>query len=127
MLPPLPQRGPRDPRDPLAGSGARAVPQAGSRGTDRDVDWRARPAPGGDAKLWEAVVACHEALVASGRSVTWLARQLTALGEPLRRETLSRILNGRQRTTWDTVERLALALRIELPAVAPLPPDHPDR
>jgi plasmid maintenance system antidote protein VapI len=40
-------------------------------------------------------------------SVTELARRLSAHGHPLRRETLSRILNGKQPTTWDTAERIA--------------------
>ena len=79
-----------------------------------EVRWWERAAPGGDTALWAAVVRCHEALRARGWSVTRLAEHLRATGHPVRRETLSRVLNGRQRTTWDTVERLAAVLDVDL-------------
>jgi plasmid maintenance system antidote protein VapI len=50
-------------------------------------------------------------------SVTELARRLSAAGHEIRRETLSRVLNGKQPTTWATAERLAiiLGMSLELP------------
>ena len=85
-----------------------------SRGPGGEVEWWARPAPGGDEALWAAVVRCHEALRATGLTVTDLEARLAATSRPLRRETLSRILNGRQRTTWETVEQLAEVLAVDL-------------
>jgi len=40
-------------------------------------------------------------------SVAELAHRLSGTGQSIRRETLSRVLNGKQPTTWDTAERLA--------------------
>lgn len=86
-----------------------------SVGPGGPVRWWERAAPGEDEELWRAVLACHEALRAQGWTITGLAERLRASGWPVRRETLSRILNGRQRTTWPTVERIAVALDVELP------------
>jgi plasmid maintenance system antidote protein VapI len=47
-------------------------------------------------------------------SVTELARRLEQSGPPIRRETLSRVLNGKQPTTWATAERMADILGIDL-------------
>lgn len=59
-------------------------------------------------------------------SVTDLARRLTALGTPIRRETLSRVLNGKQPTTWSTAERMADILGITLqPNGPPASEDDP--
>ncbi|MFO8075102.1 MAG: helix-turn-helix domain-containing protein [Actinomycetota bacterium] len=85
-----------------------------SRGPDGEVRWWERPAPGGDEALWAAVVRCHEALRAAELTVTDLEARLAGSGHSLRRETLSRILNGRQRTTWTTVEVLAEVLDVDL-------------
>ena len=77
--------------------------------------WWERPAPeDSDPGLWEAVQGIHVRRQQLGMSVTELARRLSGAGRPIRRETLSRILNGKQPTTWDTAERLAHILGIEL-------------
>lgn len=49
-----------------------------------------------------------------GMSVTELSRRLSGQGYAIRRETLSRVLNGKQPTTWETAERLALILGMGL-------------
>ena len=85
-----------------------------SRGPGGEVHWWERPAPAGDEALWAAVVRCHEALRAAGLTVTDLESRLAVTARPLRRETLSRILNGRQHTTWETVELLAEVLGADL-------------
>ena len=85
-----------------------------SVGPTGQVRWWERPAPGGDELLWAAVVRCHEAMRAEGLTIAQLARRLASTGRPLRRETLSRVLNGRQRTSWATVERLADVLGIDI-------------
>ncbi len=85
-----------------------------SRGPAGEVRWWERPAPAGDEELWAAVIRCHEALRAAGLTVTDLEARLAATTRPLRRETLSRILNGRQHTTWETVELLAGVLAVDL-------------
>ena len=85
-----------------------------SVGPQGQVHWWDRPAPGDDVELWEAVIRCHEALQRRGWTVSALARRLARHGHPVRRETLSRILNGQQRTTWETVEVIAQTLDIEV-------------
>ena len=80
-----------------------------------EVLWWHRPAPEeSDPALWVAVQRLHVRRQQLGMSVTALARRVSAAGHPLRRETLSRILNGKQPTTWDTAERLADVLDIDL-------------
>ena len=77
--------------------------------------WWERPAPeSSDAALWEAVQRLQSRRLQLGMSVTDLARRIAGRGHPIRRETLSRILNGKQPTTWDTAERLAHVLGIEI-------------
>lgn len=86
-------------------------PSVGPRG---QVRWWDRPAPGGDEELWHAVVRCHEALQRRGWTVSDLARRLARRGYPVRRETLSRVLNGRQHTSWSLVEAIAEVLDVEV-------------
>ena len=77
--------------------------------------WWERPAPEeSDPALWRAVQRLHVRRQQLRMSVTELARRLTARGYPMRRETLSRVLNGKQPTTWETAERLADILGISL-------------
>ena len=104
-----------EPRRPTRPGAWRRRGRQPSVGPSGEVRWWERPAPGGDEELWRAIVACHEALRARGWSVTRLADRLRVTGRPIRRETLSRILNGQQRTTWETAERIAAALDIDLP------------
>lgn len=47
-------------------------------------------------------------------TVSELARRVSAGGYPIRRETLSRVLNGKQPTTWETAARIADILGISL-------------
>ena len=49
-----------------------------------------------------------------GLTVRELSRRAHHVGQPLRRETLSRVLNGKQPTTWATAERMADILGIDL-------------
>lgn len=77
--------------------------------------WWERAAPeASDPGLWEAVQRIHVRRQQLGMSVTELARRLAGHGRPIRRETLSRILNGKQPTTWDTAERIAQILGLGL-------------
>ena len=77
--------------------------------------WWERPPPeGSDALLWQAVQRIHARRQQLGMSVSDLARRLAGSGFPLRRETVSRVLNGKQPTTWDTAERMADLLGIRL-------------
>ncbi|QBI19014.1 XRE family transcriptional regulator [Egibacter rhizosphaerae] len=95
--------------------GRRTPPRRTTRGPRGEVRWWERPAPGGDEELWRAVIRCHEALQRRRWSVTELAWRLRLAGHPVARETLSKVLNGRQRTSWATVEQLARILDIDLP------------
>lgn len=86
-----------------------------TRAPNGEVLWWHRPAPeASDPALWTAVQRIHVRRQQLGMSVTELARRLGAHGHPIRRETLSRILNGKQPTTWDTAERLADILGIRV-------------
>lgn len=77
--------------------------------------WWTRPAPeDSDPELWAAVQRVQARRLQLGMSVTELARRLTRGGQTIRRETLSRVLNGKQPTTWDTCERMADLLGIDL-------------
>jgi transcriptional regulator with XRE-family HTH domain len=85
-----------------------------TRGPAGCVRWWERPPPGGDDLLWEAVIRLHEQRQALGISVTALADRLREAGSPVRRETLSRLLNGVQPTSWDTADALAHLLGVSL-------------
>jgi hypothetical protein len=85
-----------------------------TRGPLGAVEWWTRPAPGRDDLLWEAVCRIQERRIARGLSVSALARRTAASGRPIRRETLSRVLNGAQPTSWDTAEALADVLDVDL-------------
>ena len=85
-----------------------------SKGPHGEVQWWERPAPGGDERLWAAVVRVHERMKSQGMSVTELARRVTDAGRPIRRETLSKVLNGFQPTSWGTVEALAHILDVDV-------------
>ena len=77
--------------------------------------WWERPPPdASDAGLWRAVQRIHARRQQLGMSVSDLARRLAATGTPIRRETVSRVLNGKQPTTWETAERMADILGITL-------------
>ena len=96
-----------------------------TRAPHGEVLWWERPAPEeSDPKLWEAVQRIQTRRQHLGMSVTELARRLGAVGSAIRRETLSRVLNGKQPTTWDTAERLAQILGVELGDL--LPVDEPE-
>lgn len=85
-----------------------------TRGPAGPVHWWERPAPDEDAMRWEAVCRVQQRRLALGLSVMDVVRRLRASGQPLRRETLSRILNGGQPTTWQRVEALADLLDVDL-------------
>jgi ribosome-binding protein aMBF1 (putative translation factor) len=86
-----------------------------TRAPHGDVLWWERPAPEhSDPQLWEAVQRIQTRRQQLGMSVTELARRLAGQGRAIRRETLSRVLNGKQPTTWDTAERLAHILGMEV-------------
>lgn len=85
-----------------------------SRGPYGPVAYWERPAPGDDPRLWEAVQRVQERRLARGISVTDLVARLERIGLRRSRETLSRVLNGKQPTTWETVEALAEVLGVEL-------------
>jgi transcriptional regulator with XRE-family HTH domain len=79
------------------------------------VRWWERPAPEeSDPALWEAVQRIQVRRQQLGMTVTELARRLSGQGFDIRRETLSRVLNGKQPTTWATAERMALILGMGL-------------
>ena len=93
----------------------RQPPARPTRAPYGEVLWWHRPAPeSSDPALWASVQRIHVRRQQLGISVTDLARRLTATGHPMRRETLSRILNGKQPTTWETAERLADMLGVDL-------------
>lgn len=117
-------------RGPSADRGRWRQPEARpTRAPDGEVLWWHRPAPeSSDPTLWAEVQRIHVRRQQLRMSISELARRLSADGRPLRRETLSRVLNGKQPTTWDTAERMADILGIELGARAsgggpPPPPD----
>jgi transcriptional regulator with XRE-family HTH domain len=79
------------------------------------VRWWEREAPEeSDPALWAAVQRVQARRQQLRMSVTELARRLEQSGPPIRRETLSRVLNGKQPTTWATAERMADILGIDL-------------
>ena len=88
-----------------------------TRAPHGEVRWWERHAPEeSDPQLWEAVQRIQARRQQLGMSVTQLARSLGARGSPIRRETLSRVLNGKQPTSWNTAERMADILGIDLHA-----------
>ena len=87
------------------------LPTRGPRG---EVWWWERPAPRGDTLLWEAVQRLHARRQSCCVTVHGLAEALAGIGHPIRRETLSRVLNGKQRTSWDTAEALSEILGVDL-------------
>ena len=101
-----------------------------TRAPHGEVLWWERPAPeSSEPALWDEIQRLHLRRQQLGMSVSELARRMSAQGHPLRRETLSRILNGKQPTTWDTAERLADVLGVipghRVPRTPPPPPqDH---
>jgi hypothetical protein len=87
------------------------IPTRGPRGP---VRWWERPAPGGNELLWEAVIRVHEARIVQKVSISALVDHLAYRGHKIRRETLSRVLNGLQPTSWETVDELADLLGVSL-------------
>lgn len=85
-----------------------------TRGPHGEVRWWEREAPRGDEALWRAVQRLHERQQTLGVSLSELARRTDRTARPLRRETLSRVFNGTQPTTWDAVEVLAELLGVSL-------------
>lgn len=86
-----------------------------TRGAAGPVHWFQRPPPeDSDADLWAAVQRIQARRMQLGWTVRELARRSAAAGWPLRRETLSRVLNGKQPTTWATARRLAEVVGIDI-------------
>ena len=78
--------------------------------------------------MWRAVQRIHIRRQQLGLTVTELARRLAGGGGfTMRRETLSRVLNGKQPTTWDTAERMADILGINLTEEDPDSDAQPSR
>jgi ribosome-binding protein aMBF1 (putative translation factor) len=100
-----------------------------TRAPHGEVLWWERPPPeASDAALWRAVQRIHARRQQLDMSVSDLARRLAATGTPIRRETVSRVLNGKQPTTWETAERMADILGITLAenvSEDPVPPAAP--
>lgn len=93
----------------------REPPARPTRAPHGEVRWWERPPPeDSDPQLWLAVQRIHARRQQLGLSVSDLARRLASSGLPIRRETVSRVLNGKQPTTWDTAERMADVLGISL-------------
>lgn len=57
--------------------------------------------------MWEATQRIHQHKLLRGLSAGVLVARLAAQGTDVRRETLSRVLNGRQATSWELLEALA--------------------
>lgn len=86
-----------------------------TRAPDGEVRWWERPPPeDSDPRLWEAVQRIQARRQQLGMSVTELARRASRGQFTIARETLSRVLNGKQPTTWATAERLADVVGIDL-------------
>ena len=99
------------------GQWRKPAPGRPTRAPTGEVRWWERPAPEeSDPALWDAVQRIQIRRQQLGMSVTELARRLSGQGHDIRRETLSRVLNGKQPTTWATAERLALILGMNLEA-----------
>ena len=77
--------------------------------------WWERPAPEeSEERLWEAVQRLQARRLQLNMTVTDLAGRLQRVGHSIRRETLSRVLNGKQPTTWETAQRLGEILGVEI-------------
>ena len=86
-----------------------------TRAPQGEVKWWERAAPEeSDPQLWAAVQRIQGRRQQLRMTVTDLARRLAGRGHPIRRETLSRVLNGKQPTTWETAEHMADLLGIDL-------------
>lgn len=86
-----------------------------TRAPHGEVRWWERPAPeDSDPSLWQAVQRLQARRQQLGLTVTDLARRVSRGEFTMARETLSRVLNGKQPTTWATAERLADVLGIDL-------------
>jgi hypothetical protein len=85
-----------------------------TKGPGGEVRWWERPAPGGDEAMWAAVRQIQAHRIERRVSVSELARRLAEIGHPISRETLSRVLNGKQPTSWDTIRALAEVLGTQL-------------
>lgn len=81
------------------------------------MPWWERPPPGGHESLWHAVKRLQRRRLQLGLQVTHLARRMARLGHPVSRETLSRVLNGKQPTSWATIEVMAEALSADVPEI----------
>ena len=81
------------------------------------MPWWERPAPGGHEALWNAVKRLQRRRLQLDVGVTHLAERMDRLGHPISRETLSRVLNGKQPTSWATVEVMAEALSADVPEI----------
>ena len=107
--------GPHEHHQTREGRWRKPPPGRPTRAPTGEVRWWERPAPEeSDPALWEAVQQIQVRRQQLGMSVTELARRLSGQGYDIRRETLSRVLNGKQPTTWATAERLALILDLGL-------------
>jgi DNA-binding XRE family transcriptional regulator len=111
-----PERRPpvRPPAPACAGDRGRPRQPPPTRGPRGKVRWWQRPAPRGDTLLWEAVRRLQARRLERGLTVRALAEELARIAHPIRRETLSRVLNGKQRTSWETAEALAEVLGVDL-------------
>lgn len=96
-----------------------------TRGPAGEVHWWERPAPDGNDRLWWAVQRLQDRRLQLRVSVTELARRYRSTGQRMTRETLSRVLSGKQPTTWATAERLAVLLDIDLDEIDLDDPDSP--
>lgn len=76
--------------------------------------WWERPAPGGDEALWHAVQRLQAHRLLRGIPLAEVAGRMARIGAPITRETLSRVLNGKQPTTWGTVAALAEVLGVDV-------------
>lgn len=86
-----------------------------TRAPHGEVLWWERDAPeSSDPQLWQAVQRIQSRRQQLRMTVSDLARRLAGRGRPIRRETLSRVLNGKQPTTWETAEHMADILGIDL-------------
>ena len=106
-----------------AGAGRwRQPPLRPTRAPAGEVRWWERPAPeNSEELLWQAVQRLQARRLQLGMTVTDLARRIERVGLSLRRETLSRVLNGKQPTTWETTRRLAEILGVDVDS-----PESPD-
>lgn len=114
-----PPRRPRPDQAQQHGTGRRArrpLPRRPSRGPQGPVEWWERAAPDADEARWHAVQRLQAHRLARDIAVIEVCRRLDEIGAPLARETLSRILNGKQPTTWETVANLAEVLGVDVDA-----------